>query len=89
MEGNILKEQIYIIPLRETKIVPKWKRANKAIKIIKLYLCRHMKVDLNNVKIDKTINEKIWEHGCEKPPSKIKIRAAKFSDGEIQTELLI
>lgn len=89
MEGNILKEQIYTIPLRDTKIVPRWKRANKAMKIIKLYLCRHMKTTVEYVKIDKTINEKIWSKGSEKPPSKIKIRAAKYSDGEIQTELMI
>lgn len=89
MEGNIQKEQIYTIPLRKTKIVPRWKRANKAINLIKLYLCKHMKTNLNQIKIDKTINEKIWYRGCEKPPSKIKIRAAKYTDGEIQTELII
>ena len=88
MSENILKEQIYIIPLRETKIVPRWKRANKAISIIKKYICKHMKTDIEKIKIDKTINEKIWEHGIEKPPSKIKIRAAKYSDGEIQTEIV-
>lgn len=88
MSESILKEQIYIIPLRETKIVPRWKRANKAMSIIKQYLCKHMKVDIQKVKIDKTINEKVWEHGIEKPPLKIKIRAVKYSDGEIETEII-
>ncbi len=89
MEGNIKKEQIYIIPLREVKNVPKWKRANKAINIIREYLSRHMKSSEIEIKIDKTINEKVWSKGIENPPSKIKVRAAKYSDGEVQTEIAL
>ncbi len=45
-------EREYIIPLRiKWKKVPRYKRANKAIKAIKEFLVRHMKIrnkDLNN-----------------------------------------
>jgi large subunit ribosomal protein L31e len=44
-----------------------------------------MKTD--NVKLDKTINEKVWSRGSEKPPSKIRIRAMKMEDGQVQAEL--
>ena len=40
-----------------------------------------------DIKLDKSINEKVWEHGCEKPPRKIRIRAMKFEDGQVQAEL--
>lgn len=80
-----LKEQIYIIPLREVKKAPRWKRSNRAIKDIRAFLAKHMKSD--DVKLDKTINEKVWSQGSQKPPRKIRIRAMKFEDGQVQAEL--
>jgi len=41
----------------------------------------------DDVKLDQTINEKVWERGSEKPPRKIRIRAMKFEDGQVQAEL--
>jgi len=77
-------EREYIIPLRNKwKRVPRYKKANKAIKAIKEFLVKHMKIrdnDLNKVKIDKYLNEEIWFRGIRKPPSKIKVRAIKEGD---------
>lgn len=83
--ADILKEQIYVIPLREVKKAPRWKRSPRAIKEIRVFLTRHMKSD--DIKLDKSINEKVWERGCEKPPRKIRVRAMKFEDGQVQAEL--
>ena len=81
-DNNIERE--YIIPLRRRwKIVPRYKRANKAIKTIKEFLVRHMKVrdrDLKKVRIDKYLNEAIWNRGIKNPPSKIKVKAIKEND---------
>ncbi len=82
-----LTEHIYIIPLRDVKRSPRWKRANTAIKDIRKFLEKHMKSE--DVKIDRTINEHIWERGSQKPPSKIRVRAMKFEDGQVQAELAI
>ncbi|MBP1910228.1 50S ribosomal protein L31e [Methanolobus bombayensis] len=87
MEEDMVKEQIYTIPLRSVKSTPRWKRSRKAVKVIREYLTKHMKVEPDMVKIDRTINEKVWEHGSEKPPLSIRVRAAKFEDGEVQAEL--
>lgn len=87
MEEDAVKEQIYTIPLRDAKNAPRWRRANRAMRIIKKYLVRHMKADPEQLKIDKTINEKIWERGTEKPPRSIRVRAAKFEDGGVEAEL--
>jgi len=43
--------------------------------------------EAEQVKLDKTINECLWEKGCEKPPLSIRVRAVKFADGEVQAEL--
>lgn len=77
-------EREYIIPLRRKwKNVPRYKRANKAIKAIKEFLVRHMKIrdrDLKKIKIDKYLNESVWFRGIRKPPVKIKVRAVKEGD---------
>ena len=80
-----LQEHIYIIPLRDARRAPRWKRSNAAIKDIRKYLAKHMKSE--DVKLDKGINEKVWERGSTKPPTKIRIRAMKMEDGQIQAEL--
>jgi large subunit ribosomal protein L31e len=80
-----LQEHIYIIPLRDSRRAPRWKRSNTAIKDIRKYLARHMKSE--DVKLDRSINEKVWDRGSTKPPSKIRIRAMKMEDGQVQAEL--
>lgn len=80
-----LKEQIYIVPLRNSRRAPSRRRCNAAIKDIKAYLVRHMKSE--NIKLDSSINEKVWERGAEKPPASIRVRAMKFEDGQVQAEL--
>jgi large subunit ribosomal protein L31e len=78
-------EQIYIIPLRDTRRAPRWKRSSTAIKDIRKYLEKHMKS--TDVKLDRTINEKVWDRGARNPPSRIRVRAMKFDDGQVQAEL--
>jgi len=77
-------EREYIIPLREKyRHVPRYKKTPKAIKTIKEFLVRHMKIrdrDLNKIKIDKYLNEAVWTRGIKKPPMKIKVKAIKEGD---------
>jgi large subunit ribosomal protein L31e len=78
-------EREYIIPIREkTRVVPRYKKTPKAVKTIKEFLVKHMKVydrDLDKVKIDMYLNEYLWFRGIRKPPYKVKVRAVK--EGEL------
>jgi len=74
------KEMIYNVPLRKAKMVPRTRRANYAIKLLKIYISRHMKVPIENVWIDNRVNEEIWKRGIQKPPSKITVKAIKFEE---------
>src|SRR3989338_1049701 len=78
-------EREYIIPLKvKWERVPRYKRANKAVRTIKEFLARHMKVkdrDLKKIKINKYLNEMLWSRGIKKPPIRIKVKAVK--EGEI------
>ncbi|HZD42661.1 MAG TPA: 50S ribosomal protein L31e [Methanomicrobiales archaeon] len=80
-----LKEQIYVIPMVQTKNVPRWQRSKRAVLEIREYLSHHMKSD--DIKLDASINEKVWARGTNNPPSKIRVRAMKFEDGQVQAEL--
>ena len=77
-------EREYIIPLRNKwKRVPRYKKANKAVKAVKEFLVKHMKIrdrDLKKIKIDKYLNEEIWFRGIRKPPARIKVKAIKEGD---------
>jgi large subunit ribosomal protein L31e len=86
--ADILKEQIYTVPLRTVKRAPRWKRSKTAMIDIRAYLVRHMKCEAEEVKLDPSINERIWERGSEKPPSRIRIRAMKMEDGIVQADLV-
>lgn len=80
-------ERIVVIPLRATKQAPRTKRAARAIKEIRAYVMRHMKVDEEHVWIDASLNERIWENGIRNPPSKVTVKAVKFDDGLVEVSL--
>ena len=73
-------ERVYTIPLRNVKNVKKTIRAPRAIREVKNFLMKHMKVE--DVVIDSSINEKIWERGIQKIPSKIKVKATLVEEDD-------
>lgn len=79
-------ERTYIIPLRRVKNVPRTKRAPRAIRFIREFLKKHMKSE--DIILDSSINEKVWERGIQKIPPKIKIKAIKEEDGTVKAELV-
>lgn len=77
-------EREYVIPLRRWWLnVPKYERTGKAVKAIKKFIAKHMKVedrDVRNVKLDVYFNNELWYRGRAHPPAKIKVRARKEGD---------
>lgn len=77
-------EREYVVPLRRFyQHVPRYKKSPKAIKTLKEFLARHMKIydrDLRKIKLDRYVNEAIWARGIKKPPLKIKVKAIKEGD---------
>jgi large subunit ribosomal protein L31e len=43
--------------------------------------------ELPTLVISKEVNEKVWGRGIEKPPRKIRVRAAKDKDGNVTVYL--
>lgn len=96
-EEEIVEERIYTIPLGKAWIRPPNKRAPRAMRIIRGFITKHMKLEAareeeeeetpKRLVIDNEINEKIWSRGIEKPPRKIRVRAAKDKEGNITVYL--
>ena len=79
-------ERIYTIPLRDVKKVSRTIRSPRAVRYVKEFLKRHMKSE--NIKLDSSVNEKIWERGIQKIPPKIKVKAVKEEDGSVSVSLV-
>jgi large subunit ribosomal protein L31e len=86
-DTKVEEERIYTIPLRAVKRTPRWRRSKKAMSEIRQYLAHHLSAEADKVKLDASINEKIWKRGSSNPPSRITIRAMKFDDGIVEAEL--
>ncbi len=90
-KDKVILEREYVVPLRKGFLkVPRYKRAKKAIKTLREFLVKHMKVeerDLRKIKIDRYLNEEIWFRGIKKPSIKIKVKAKKMSSGIVLVEL--
>jgi large subunit ribosomal protein L31e len=83
MSAGDFEERVVTVPLREAKREPKGERADKAMKLVRSHLAQHFSVDEDAVRMDPTINEAVWEQGRSSPPSKLRVRAARFEeDGE-------
>jgi large subunit ribosomal protein L31e len=91
-EEEIVEERIYTIPLRRAWIAPRKKRAPRAMRIVRSFIQRHMKVETEvkgeeeeegRLVISNEVNEKLWSRGIEKPPRNIRVRAVKDKEGVV------
>ena len=77
-------EREYVVPLRRHWLhVPHYERTGKAIKAIKIFIAKHMKVDerdIDKVKLDVYFNNNLWFKGRANPPSKVKVKARREGD---------
>jgi len=97
-EEEIVEERIYTIPLGKAWIMPPRKRTPRAMRIVRAFITKHMKLEAKKEEeeeeeeapkliITNEVNEKVWERGVEKPPRKIRVRAAKDKDGNVTVHL--
>ena len=86
-EEEIVEERIYTVPLSRAWIGPRNKRAPRAIRLLRSFIMRHMKIDEDSLKISNEVNEHIWSRGIQKPPRKIRIRATKDNEGIVTVRL--
>ncbi len=68
------KESELIVPLRRAWNITRFKRAPRAMQIIREEVIRHCKVQEDEtIYIDETVNKHIWSRGIENPPRKVRL----------------
>ncbi|MBO4248036.1 MULTISPECIES: 50S ribosomal protein L31e [Halomicrobium] len=80
MSANDFEERVVTVPLRDADAEANHKKADKAMSIVREHLAKHFAVDEDAVRLDPSINEAIWERGRSNPPSKLRVRAARFDE---------
>jgi large subunit ribosomal protein L31e len=76
-------------------IAPRKKRAARAVRLLRGFVERHMKIgagpeeegEAERLVISNQVNETIWRRGIEKPPRRIRVRAAKDVEGTVTVYL--
>ncbi len=98
-EKEIVEERIYTVPLSKAWISPPNKRTSRAMRILRSFMIKHMKLESRKegeaeeeeeparLIIDNEVNEKMWSRGIEKPPRKIRVRAEKDKEGNVTVYL--
>jgi large subunit ribosomal protein L31e len=97
-EEEIVEERVYTIPLGKCWIAPSNRRASRALRVIRSFVVKHMKLEARGKEeegeeepkrlvIDNDVNERVWGRGMQKPPRKIRVRAAKDKEGNVTVYL--
>jgi len=97
-EEEIVEERIYTVPLGKAWIVPPNKRTSRAVRMVRSFIVKHMKLEARKegeaeeeepkkLIISNEVNERMWRRGIEKPPRKIRVRAAKDKEGNVTVYL--
>ena len=93
-EEEFVEERVYTIPLGKACVRPPKKRAPRAMQMLRAFVTKHMKLEMRveeeeekeelpRLIVSNDVNEKIWGRGIEKPPRKIRVRAAKDKEGNV------
>ena len=98
-EEEIVEERIYTVPLGKAWIMPPHKRTARAVRILRAFIIKNMKLEAkkegeteeeqepSRLIISNEVNERMWARSAEKPPRKIRIRAAKDKEGNVTVYL--
>jgi large subunit ribosomal protein L31e len=97
-EEEIVEEKVYTIPLGKAWIMPSNRRASRAVRMIREFVVKNMKLEKpkgeeveeeepKKLVISGEVNERVWSRGMQKPPRNIRVRAAKDKDGNVTVYL--
>jgi large subunit ribosomal protein L31e len=90
--NKVTIEREYVVPLRREWLnVPRYRRSKKAVRALKEFIAKHMKVydrDLTKIKVDIYLNNELRFRGVRKPWNKIKVKAIKYENGEVAVKLV-
>lgn len=78
-------KRTYVVPLGVVFEAPPYRRAKKALIVIREFATRHMKA--TDVKVDTAVNELVWARGIRHPPRRITLQMERDTDGIVTVKL--
>jgi len=79
-------ERIYTIPLGEAYDYNRKRRTPRAVKLLRQFVSRHMKADIDSVLLSNALNNSLWTRSIQKPPRRVKVRVLK-KEGQVNVYL--
>ncbi len=79
-------EREFVIGLVQAYNIPRPRRAEKTIFLIKKFMFKHFRATKENVLISNAVNEFLWKNGREHVPRKIEVKVI-FVDGKVNVFL--
>jgi large subunit ribosomal protein L31e len=80
MSTSDFEERVLTVPLRDANASTRSDRADAAMRLVREHLAQHFSVGEDAVRLDPSINEAVWARGRASPPSKLRVRAARFQE---------
>ncbi|MBS7609937.1 50S ribosomal protein L31e [Candidatus Bathyarchaeota archaeon] len=59
----------------------RWQRTPKALRLLKAFIIRNLKVEPENLRISQDLNELLWKGSIEKPPRRIRVTVIRDEEG--------
>ncbi len=87
VETEVQNEVILNVPLRKAKLSSERRRADTAVSVLKTFVSKNTKTEISKIWIDTTVNERLWERGRTKIPSKLTVKVIKLQDGTAEVLL--
>jgi large subunit ribosomal protein L31e len=83
-------ESELVVPLRNAWNITRYKRAPRAMQIIRDQVIRHLKVKPDEqIYIDPAVNEHIWSRGIEHPPRKVRLKVTRHDEPDFPIEVTL
>ena len=81
----VVEERVYTVPLVKARVGRGYRRAKRAVKVLRDFISKHMKSD--DVKIMAEVNEEIWKNGIRNPPRRIRVKALRNEENQVRVYL--
>jgi len=86
MSKGASEERVYTVPLSHAWIAPIKKRVPRAMRILREFAKKNMKVD--EVRISQEVNERLWNRGIQGAPREIRVRVVRNEDNIVTVYLV-
>ena len=84
---EIVLQRVFVVPLDEAYFKPRSARARVATRMLQVFIAKHMKTPLANVRIAQSLNSLLRVRGDRKPPKKVRVAASKDKEGIALAEI--